>query len=284
MRLIRRRWHDRGVSDEGTPNNPWPGLFDSIAEQYDQSGVPWFGPIARHLLDLVDARPGERFLELGSGRGAMTLPLAAAVGPHGQVDAFDIAPSMVRLLQEDLDRSGVSHVRVAVGDAGDPRPPETTYDGIVGSLMLFFLSDPAAALASWRRWVRPGGRVGISSFPVPSGRFRELVGLVDEYAGEGPSSRGGSPFDSDQGVEDLFTQAGFIDARSTTITQVVPIENGSQWRAWTMGTALRRVWSETDPERHPEIIRRSEEVLARECDDRGRMTIDVPIRYTLATV
>jgi O-methyltransferase/aklanonic acid methyltransferase len=283
MRRIRRRWHDRGVTDQGTPSNPWPDLFDSIAEQYDQSGVPWFGPIARHLLDLVDARPGERFLELGAGRGAMTLPLAEAVGPHGQIDALDIAPSMVRLLQEDVDRSGVSHVRVAVGDAGDPRPPETTYDGIVGSLMLFFLSDPAAALASWRRWVRPGGRVGISSFPVPSGRFRELMGLVVEYAGEGPSSRGGSPFDSDQGVEDLFTQAGFVDARSTTITQVVPIEDGSQWRAWTMGTVLRRVWSDTDPERHPEIIRRSEEVLARERDNRGRMTIDVPIRYTIAT-
>jgi ubiquinone/menaquinone biosynthesis C-methylase UbiE len=270
------------VTSDATHGNPWPGLFDSIAEQYDQSGVPWFGPIARHLLDLVDPRPGERFLELGSGRGAMTLPLAEAVGPDGQVDAFDIAPSMVRLLQEDLDRAGVPNVRLAVGDAGDPHPPGTAYDGIVGSLMLFFLSDPAAALSSWRRWVRPGGRVGISSFPVPSGRFRELMGLVVEYAGEGPSSRGGSPFDSDQGVEDLFTQAGFTDARSTTITQVVPIENGAEWRAWTMGTALRRVWSESDPGQHPEIIRRSEEILGRERDDRGRMTIDVPIRYTLA--
>lgn len=270
------------VTSDATASNPWPGLFDSIAEHYDQSGVPWFRPIARHLVDLVDPRPGERFLELGSGRGAMTRPLAEAVGPDGQVDAFDIAPSMVRLLQEELARAGVSNVRLAVGDAGDPRPPATSYDAVVGSLMLFFLPDPGAALTRWRMMLRPGGRVGISSFPVPSGRFRELMGLVVEYAGQGPSSRGGSPFDSDQGVEGLFTDAGFTDARTTTITQIVPIENGDQWRAWTMGTALRRVWTDTDPALHPEIIARSEEILARDRDERGRMTIDIPIRYTLA--
>lgn len=272
------------MTTDGTSTNPWPGLFDSVAEQYDQSGVPWFGPIARHLLDLVDARPGERFLELGSGRGALTLPLAQAVGPDGRVDAFDIAPTMVRLLQAELDRSGLSQVRLAVGDAGDPRPPDTSYDGIVGSLMLFFLDDPVTALSRWRGFARPGARVGISSFPVPSGRFAELMRLVVEFAGEGPSSRGETHFDSDDGVESLFAQAGYAGASSTTITQVVPIADGDQWKAWTMGTVLRRVWIDTDPDRHPEIIRRSEEILARSRDDQGRMTIDVPIRYTVASV
>lgn len=270
------------MTSDGTPANPWPGLFDSIAEHYDQSGVPWFGPIARTLLELVDPRPGERFLELGSGRGALTVPLAEAVGPHGQVDAIDIAPTMVRLLQDELDGSGVTNVRLSVGDAGDPQPPGTSYDAIVGSLMLFFLPDPVAALTRWRAFARAGARVGISSFPVPSGRFAELTALVVEYAGEGPSSRGESPFDTDEGVEGLFARAGYTEARSTTVTQVVPLTDGDQWRAWTMATALRRLWTDTDPGRHPEIIRRSEEILGRERDDQGRMTIDVPIRYTLA--
>ncbi len=71
---------------------------------------------------------------------------------------------------------------------------------------------------------------------------------------------------------------------STSVTQVVPFADTGQLRAWTMGTALRRVWSDTDPDRHPEILRRAEEILGRQRDDRGRMTIDVPIRYTLARV
>ena len=49
-----------------------------------------------------------------------------------------------------------------------------------------------------------------------------------------------------------------------------------------MGTALRRIWSDTDPARHPEILRRAEEILVRQRDDHGQMTIDVPMRYTLA--
>jgi ubiquinone/menaquinone biosynthesis C-methylase UbiE len=270
------------VTTDGTSTNPWPGLFESIAEQYDQSGVPWFRPIARVLVDLLAPQPGERFLELGSGRGAATIPLAEAVAPGGRVDALDIAPSMVRLLQEDLDRSGVTNVRVAVGDAANPRPPDTAYDAIASSLVLFFLPDPVAALTHWHEHVRPGARVGIATFPVPTGRFAELVDMVTEYAGEAPSPRGESPFDSDGGVEDLFARAGFGETRTTTGTHVVPFADAGQLRAWSMGTALRRVWTDTDPARHPEILRRAEEILRRERDDQGRMTIDVPIRYTLA--
>jgi ubiquinone/menaquinone biosynthesis C-methylase UbiE len=270
------------VSTDGTSNNPWPDLFESIAEHYDQSGVPWFQPIARELLDVLEPLPGERFLELGCGRGALTVPLAQAVGPDGRVDAFDIAPSMVRLLEEHLATIGVSNVRLAVADATDPQPPDTAYDGIAGSLMLFFLPDPVAALTRWRGLARPGARVGISSFPVPTGRFAELVALGTEFAGAGPSPRGESPFDSDEGVEALFTGAGYADPRTTTVTQVVSFADVRQWQTWTMGTALRRVWTEVGPERHPEVLRRAEEILARDRDEQGRMTLDVPIRYTLA--
>lgn len=269
------------MTTDGTPANPWPDMFESIAEHYDQSGVPWFKPIAHVLVDLLEPQPGERFLELGSGRGAATIPLADAVGPDGRVDALDVAPSMVRLLQEQVDRSGVTNVRVAVGDATDPHPPDTAYDGIVSSLVLFFVPDPVAALTAWRALARPEARVGISSFPVPTGRFAELLDLVVEFAGEAASPRGETPFDSDEGVEGLFAEAGYADLRTTTVTHVVPFADSAQWRAWTMGTALRRVWSDTDLDRHPEIIGRAEEILGRERDQEGRMTVDVPIRYTL---
>lgn len=258
-------------------------MFESIAEQYDQSGVPWFRPIAQTLVDLLAPRPGEHFLELGSGRGAATLPLAEAVGPEGLVDALDIAPSMVRLLQEELERSGVANVRLSVGDAAHPAPPDPAYDGIASSLVLFFLPDPVAALTHWRGLVTPGGRVGISTFPVPSGRFAELVDLVVEFAGAGPSPRGETPFDSDEGVADLFARAGYAGTRTTTVTHLVPFEDVGQWRVWTMGTALRRVWSDTPAERHPEILARAEQILTRQRDDQGRMAVEVDIRYTLAT-
>jgi SAM-dependent methyltransferase len=254
-----------------------------VAEQYDQSGVPWFQPIAQVLVDLLEPQPGERFLELGSGRGPATIPLARAVGTEGAVDAVDVAPAMVRLLQEDAARLGLTQVRVAQGDAAAPADAAvtgTSYDGVLGSLMLFFLPDPVAALRAWRKLLRPGGRAGIATFPLPTGRFGELVDLVVEYAGEGPSPRGDSPFDSDEGVADLFRQAGYDDIRTTTVVREVPFVDLDQWRAWSMATPLRRVWTDTDPARHPEILSRADEILAR--DDPDRLFVQVPIRYTLA--
>ncbi|MBO0847150.1 MAG: methyltransferase domain-containing protein [Nocardioides sp.] len=260
----------------------WPAFFDQVAESYDQSGVPFFSTIAEGLTAELAPRPGERFLDVGSGRGALTIPVAEAVGPDGTVDALDAAPSMVRLLADELARRGLPQARVAVGDASDPHPPSPPYDGIGSSLVLFFLHDPVAALTAWKPLVRPGGRVGVSTFPVPEGRFGELVEMVTEFAGPAPSPRGGSPFDSDEGVASLFRDAGWSDVRTVSTSYPIPFEDVGQYRAWSMAGALRRVWTDTDPARHPEILERVRPVLERERDDQGRMTLDVGIRFTLA--
>ena len=57
--------------------------------------------MARGLVDRLRVQPGEKALDIGSGRGAVTRPLAEDVGPTGRVDAVDLAPGMVRLLGED---------------------------------------------------------------------------------------------------------------------------------------------------------------------------------------
>ena len=70
-------------------------LFDSLAADYDQSGVAFFQPIAEQLVALMVVRSGEQALDIGCGRGAATLRLAEAVGAEGSVTAVDLAPAMV---------------------------------------------------------------------------------------------------------------------------------------------------------------------------------------------
>jgi SAM-dependent methyltransferase len=269
-------------AESSSPENPWPTVFETIAGEYDQSGVPWFQPIARGLLDLLEPCPGERFLELGPGRGALTLALAEAVGAEGRVDAIDIAPSMVRLLQEEARGCGLSRVQVAVGDASRPEPPAPPYDGIGSSLVIFFLPHPVAALREWRRLLRPRGRVGVATFRPWTGALEQLLSLVPEYAGEGPSNRGGSPFDTDEGVAGLFDAAAFQDVRTVGRTYQIPFESLEQWRRWSRTTALQRLWSGSDPARHEEILARVGGILDGSRGPDGRMTLEVSIRYTLA--
>jgi SAM-dependent methyltransferase len=42
--------------------------------------------------------------------------------------------------------------------------PPAHFDVIASSLVLFFLPEPAHALSRWVESVRPGGRVGITTF------------------------------------------------------------------------------------------------------------------------
>lgn len=89
--------------------------FDSVAPLYDQAGAPYFQPIAAGLLERLDVRPGARVADVGSGRGALTVPLARAVGPEGRVDAVDQSGEMVRLLGASV--TDLPQVRVTQAEA-----------------------------------------------------------------------------------------------------------------------------------------------------------------------
>jgi hypothetical protein len=139
-----------------------------------------------------------------------------------------------------------------------------------------------AALREWRRLLRPRGRVGVATFRPWTGALEQLLSLVPEYAGEGPSNRGGSPFDTDEGVAGLFDAAAFQDVRTVGRTYQIPFESLEQWRRWSRTTALQRLWSESDPARHEEILARVGGILDGSRGPDGRMTLEVSIRYTLA--
>ena len=93
-------------------------LFDQLAPVYDQGEVPWFGPIARRLVALVAPQAGERALDVGAGRGAVTFALREAVGPTGHVTAVDLSPAMIGHLETEAIEQGISGINTLVGEAG----------------------------------------------------------------------------------------------------------------------------------------------------------------------
>jgi ubiquinone/menaquinone biosynthesis C-methylase UbiE len=60
---------------------------------------------------------GESVLEVGCGTGALTLPLAAAVGEHGSIVAIDISEPMLRLARQRVEERGLRNVALQLGDA-----------------------------------------------------------------------------------------------------------------------------------------------------------------------
>src|SRR4051812_39176383 len=77
------------------------------AEMYDAHMVPaMFGPWADVLIDRVNPRPGEHFLDVASGTGAVTFKLVDCVGLTGSVSGSDINPGMVAVGRRKSDEAG----------------------------------------------------------------------------------------------------------------------------------------------------------------------------------
>jgi SAM-dependent methyltransferase len=276
--------------DTGTPT-PDPvsalrRLFDGLADDYDQSGVAFFGPIAERLTALLEVRPGEAALDVGCGRGAATLRLAGLVGPGGTVTAIDLAPAMVAHTRSAAQGAGLGHVTVREMDATRAGLPAGSYDVLASSLVLFFLPDPAAALRRWLRLLRPGGRIGVSTFGPMDAPLTALTDLFVPFHPPGMLDpridREDDPFGSDGAMERLVAAAGGRDVR--TVTQPLPVvfDDVAQWHAWTRSTGQRMFWARMDPGQQAEVLARAAEILQDARTGDGRIVVHQEVRHTLA--
>jgi FkbM family methyltransferase len=110
------------------------GVF--LCNRHDIVGVALieYGEWAEPEVQLVTAllKPGDVAIECGANIGALTVPMARAVGPRGMIHAIELQPYFVRLLNANLALNGIQHVavrHVAVGAAaGTLRLPAIPYD------------------------------------------------------------------------------------------------------------------------------------------------------------
>jgi D-aspartate ligase len=113
----------------------------------------------RHELTLrwaddVGLPPGARVLDLGCGAGHTSVALAAR-GYH--VNAVDLAPEMVALVDASARSAGLSALSAAVGDAHALDFDSGSFDLVVALGLLPWLHGEVHALAEMARVLRRGG-------------------------------------------------------------------------------------------------------------------------------
>ena len=239
----------------------YAALFDGLSGAYDQSGVPFFGVIARGLVDAAASCAGERVLDIGAGRGAATFPLAAAVGEQGRVDTVDLAPGMVRRLTEDAAQLGrCTSAWATPPTRGRPRRRTTP---IVSSLVIFFLDDPAARSTRWRALLRPERRVGVATFQPWHGAWRRVGRSSRTSSARSPTLAATLGSTPTTGVAVLLRSAGFSEVRTELATYDDGVRRTSTSGGRGRGRPRWAVCGGGPATAHPEILRRATAILER---------------------
>lgn len=85
------------------------------------------------MLELLDPKPGERVLDVGSGSGWTTALLAKLVGPTGKVLGVERIPALVSFGQENLKKYALENASISLAGKELGLPAEAPFDKILVS-------------------------------------------------------------------------------------------------------------------------------------------------------
>jgi SAM-dependent methyltransferase len=141
-----------------------------------------------HCVRRIDPQPGERILDLATGTG-WTSRLLARRG--ARVTGIDIAPGLIAAASARAKAEGLE-IEYEIGDAEKLPYPDASFDAVVSTFGVMFVSRPEAAAGELARVCRKGGRIGLATWP-PDGSVRNMFVLMSAYAAP-PTPSPPSPF------------------------------------------------------------------------------------------
>jgi len=144
-------------------------VFSSVASRYDVMNDLMSAGLhrlwKRQALRLINARPGQRVLDLAAGTGDLARGLAAQVGPEGEVIVSDINAAMLETGRDRLLDEGVTgNLDYVLANAEQLPFQPRQFDRISIGFGLRNVTRIPEALQAMREALRPGGQLVILEF------------------------------------------------------------------------------------------------------------------------
>jgi ubiquinone/menaquinone biosynthesis C-methylase UbiE len=243
--------------------------YSSAATAYEDASLRYWQFLSTNTIDRLNLRPGDSVLDIACGTGPATLAAAEAVGPGGRVVGVDYAEGMLAIARKKVaGHRNVELVRedLMVLEYG------AEFDAVVCVLGIFFLPDMVATASKMWSFVRPGGRLAVTTlgagvFEPFSSRFAEAVRR------ERPDNEIVLPWrrtEDPELLQSTLEQGGVEGVRVTTVSYDLPIE-ADYWWTVVMGSGFRHTAEQLGP--LAEVVRKDNEDWARnEGIDRIRVT------------
>lgn len=152
-------------------------VWSSRVGSWHQHGSANLTNVTAAVLRVATVRPGDVVVDLGSGNGQISIPLARQ---GARVLGVDVSPGMTGALQSEARRLGLDTLEAITVPIEELDLPPASADLIVSSYALHHLRDPdkAALVNSAARWLRPSGRLVIADMMFGRGgsaRDREII-------------------------------------------------------------------------------------------------------------
>jgi len=183
--------------------------FGQVAASFDQGATGRFTYYGRRLVTATNLAPGARVLDIAAGRGAVLFPAAQQVGPTGSVLGVDLSAPMVEATATEIQRRDVSNARIEVMDAEQLKAPSGGYDAVLCGFGLMFFPHLELALAEFRRVLRPGGVLAVSTWGAPDPRWEWVQPLLRSYGASAADALTVTRLNQPSDVAAVLRQAGW---------------------------------------------------------------------------
>ena len=168
------------------------------------------------VVDELAPRPGQRWLDLACGTGAIAERAAAA---GATVVGVDLAPALIDTARERAAERGLD-VDYRVGDSERLDLADASFDAVSSTCGIMFSPDHEASASELARVTRPGGRIALANW-TPTGGLAQMFRVMAPYLPAPPPS---SPFDwgDEPRVRELLGDAFELEISEQVSTLRVP--------------------------------------------------------------
>jgi ubiquinone/menaquinone biosynthesis C-methylase UbiE len=205
-------------------------------------GIRRFPHFGERLVAVADLPIGGRVLDIATGRGAVLFPAVERVGRTGTGLGIDITPRMVEATAEDIAHRGLTNAEVRVMDGEQLELAAASFDAVLCGFGLMFLPHLAEALAGFRRVLKPGGILAVSTWAGPDANYAweqdlwRSYGIWDRHPARQMVQR---LAESDE-LAAVLSEAGFTTIRVLSEVDERRHADANEWWARTFGLGPAR--------------------------------------------
>jgi ubiquinone/menaquinone biosynthesis C-methylase UbiE len=248
-------------------------LFDRAAKQYDER-PPFFKVLGEKLVEFAELPAGASVLDIGAGKGAVTVPALAAVGQHGRVTATDVSDQMIQFL-ESIEAKNLS---VLQDDILATKLPVSNFDHAVSGFTFHILGDLGKALSNVQRLLKSKGTFSWSkpgSHPDAL-EWEETYGQLFETFSQRMLSKP-SEMSDEIDLGDTVLSAGFDVVEQITVPISIPVGGAERYWEWTQTHGARWLSDELDAAAADEFRNAVIESLLEKHPTQGRDIMVAPL-------